>query len=104
MDPIATIRIKHAVQVLTTMLVDILRNTGSRTECVVNFQKEVWNLDASSDDFPELRVLRDLALELDYYKPDPAGRQQDGSYGDEPLEAKIDAAIRKLTEPNGSAA
>ena len=101
MDPNATIKVKHAVQILTTMLSDILKNPSSRPESVLNFQKEVWNLDASSEDFPEVRILRDLALDLDYYKPGPAGRQQDGScYGDEQLEIRIGVAIQRLTEPN----
>lgn len=101
MDPNAIIKIKNTVQILTTMLMEILRNPGTRGESVANFQKEVWNVDAPADDFPELRILRDLALRLDYYQPDPRKCQEDKSYyGDERLEAEIRAAIRQLTEPN----
>jgi len=103
MDPIATKKIKNSVQVLTTALMEILRNTGRRSEDVANFQKGVWNLDASGEEFPELRVLRDLALDLDYYRPGVTkGHGDSSTFGDDRLEAKIDAAIRKLTQPNRS--
>lgn len=82
------------------MLTEVLRNTESRRQRVASFQKEVWNLEPSSEDFPELRILRDLALDLDYYDPDPASRPADSArYGDPQLEAKIRSAIQKLTEP-----
>ena len=99
MDPNATTRVKHAVQVLTTMLMDISRTAESRREAVANFQKEVWNLTDSSADFPELRILRDLALELDYYQPDATVLKDNGRSGDQELEAKIGVVIKKLTEP-----
>ena len=103
MDPVAIIKTKHSIQVLTTMLMEILRDAGKRAERVTGFQKEVWNLDAPSEDFPQLRILRDLALDLDFYQPDPAKRREEGSaYGDEQLETKIRTAIRELTESNKS--
>jgi len=100
MDPSATSRIKHALQVLTTLLMEALRDTQNRGQTLADFQKEVWSLEGSSDEFPELRILRELALDLDYYDPDPTSRQTDTSkYGDPQLEAKIAVAIQKLTEP-----
>jgi hypothetical protein len=83
------------------MLLEILRDAGNRTERVASFQKEVWNLKALSEEFPQLRILRDLALDLDFYQPNPAKRREESSaYGDEQLESKIGAVVRELTEPN----
>ena len=100
MDTNPISKVRHSVQVLTTMLMDILRDRTNRQDSVAKFQKEVWKLDAPSDDFPELRILRDLALHLDYYRPDPLPPGSDSSrYGDQRLEAEIAVAIRKLSEP-----
>jgi hypothetical protein len=102
MDSQTLAKVKHSVQVLTTILMEVLRNVEGRRQSVVNFQKEVWNLHEPSENFPELRILRDLALSLDYYEPDPVIRQEDSSYyGDERLEIEIGAAVRKLTEGGG---
>jgi hypothetical protein len=50
MDPNTVKKIKNSVQVLTTVLMDILRNPATRSQSIANFQKEVWMVDASGEE------------------------------------------------------
>lgn len=71
----------------------ILSDKKNRKELIKTFQNQIWKDDDAND------LLRDLALDLDYYEPDENLRNEDPSYyGDEKLESEILEVLSKLKE------
>ena len=69
----------------------ILTDPLNRKKLIKEFQELVWN------DEDSIRILKDLAYDLDFYEPNEALRKQDHSYyDDERLEKEIRITIQKL--------
>ena len=79
------------------MLREALANPDRRAAIISGFQQRVWELNAVGPEAERVRVLKELAYDLDYYQPEPAARRENPSlFGDERLEQEILAALRKL--------
>lgn len=88
---------------LVSMLNHIVQRPQHRLHLIHQFQQLVWrSADTSeppdTDENAAAEVLLDLAHDLDFYEPDPAKRSESPAfYGDERLEAEVQAALAKLT-------
>lgn len=75
----------------------ILTDKSGRTRWLREFEALVWNTEEDIGNAQQDEVLRDLAVDLAYYEPDPQIRKEDPSFfGDDRLEAEITSALRKL--------
>lgn len=86
-----------AMQELIELLERAVDDRARRLEHVKRFQERVWaNKDLHPD--PEVvRVIRDLAYDLDLFEPDDRVRAEDVAlYGDARLEEEIRSVLRKL--------
>jgi hypothetical protein len=64
----------------------------------------VWDAPENPSAVRDWEVLRDLALDLDFYEPNEGSRAEDSSYfGDEQAEREIRAALGKLGAGKDSA-
>jgi hypothetical protein len=82
---------------LILMLSEALEKPLDRVELVKEFQKKVLEIDMEDEPDSLLEVLRDLALDLEYYEPNPEYRKEDSSfYGNERLEQEIKKALQKI--------
>ncbi len=91
-------QIKHLSDLLT-VLRKAISEQGERLAHITAFQEFVWeckgNLPGATA--AQTEVCRDLAMDLDYYQPDPSVRAGDPSlYGDERVITEIEDAVRKL--------
>ncbi len=83
------------------ILKNILLNKKERTSFIKSFQERVWNGEEFSSDERINEILRDLALNLDYYEPDKILRSESPSYyGDKRLESEITDAIKLINRTN----
>jgi len=85
---------------ITQMLRNILQFDGkARAEAIKNFQNAIWEPTPETDSQPWYDIANDLALDIDYYEPNPEWRRECFSfYGDEKLEEIINTALRDLRD------
>jgi hypothetical protein len=87
------------VQELVDLLVRALHDRPGRVEHVKRFQEAVWSTENLQAELENVRLLRDLAYDLDFYEPDDQARADSpASYGDARLEEEIRSALQQLTE------
>lgn len=84
-------------------LINLLNETLIETDIdkkkkmISEFQNEIWNNNILIEEDEISEILSELAIDLDYYEPNPEWRREDYSYfGDEKLEWKIKEAISKI--------
>ena len=80
-----------------TLLNEILleKDSEKKGKKVFEFTYLVLNGDTEKDEIDEL--LSELALDIDYYEPDPEVRRSEPCYiGDEKLEEEIKSALEKI--------
>lgn len=81
---------------LIELLVQALLLPKLRSHSIADFQRLVWE-NPGEKEGPMSQVFGDLAVDLDYYEPEPSKRSEHPSYyGDERLEVEIRAALTKL--------
>src|SRR5260370_36405753 len=86
---------------LVALLKLALSNRAERVSAIKAFQNYVFD---TSTPVPgaaaeQWETLNDLAVDLDYYEPDPVDRREDPSYyGDQRVEVEITEALQKLGE------
>jgi len=75
------------------ILYKILDSNGSLRESIIkDFQNTIWNEESVADDELD-EILSDLAMDLDFYEPNPEYRKEHFSYyGDE----KLDDLLMKM--------
>jgi hypothetical protein len=79
------------------LLIEALRDRESRPQLISDFQALIWNCSEPAEPDGPLEILRDLALDLDYYVQDPEKRREDASYyGDERFEEEIRLVLGNL--------
>ena len=82
---------------LIELLVQALLLPELRSDLISDFQRLVWEDPEEEKEGTMSEVFGDLAIDLDYYEPDPGKRSEHPSYyGDERLEVEIRAALNKL--------
>jgi hypothetical protein len=89
-------RISDLISLLRVALVD----PNSRQLAIKTFQDNVWHRQSMISGGAEEQwdVLNDLALDLDYYEPNPSLRKGQ-FYGDAKLVLEITTALQKLDNP-----
>lgn len=81
------------------ILKNILSNKKERTSLIKSFQERVWNGEEFNSDERINEILRDLALDLDYYEPDKILRSESPSYyGDKRLESEVTDVIFRINK------
>ena len=86
---------------LVALLRLALSNRAERVSTIKAFQKYVFDTGAPvpGATAEQWETLNDLAVDLDYYEPDPVDRREDTSYyGDQRVEVEITEALQKLGE------
>jgi hypothetical protein len=86
---------------LVALLRLALSNRAERVSAIRLFQNYVFDtsvpIPGATDE--QWEALNDLAVDLDYYEPDPVNRREDPSYyGDQRVEVEITEALQKLGE------
>jgi hypothetical protein len=90
---------------LLTLLRLALSDRNERKAKIRAFQDYVWARASPITGATEEQwdILNNLALDLDYYEPDPVARVEDGAYYDDSrLESEITETLRILTEDEGN--
>jgi len=79
------------VETLIKILSEAAADRARLVPTIAEFQRVMWGDEAEG---PEniLEVLRDLAIDLDYYEPNPAWRAEDPSFVDD------DEAVKRIRE------
>ncbi len=86
------------ISVLIKILENIISNDRNRLEKISEFQRIIWNSDFKCSELQE-EILGDLALDLDYYEPNPIWRAEDPSYyGEKRLFEEINSALEGLNK------
>lgn len=86
-----------SLEPILTLLVNALLHPELRVQLIQAFQKSVWQPSEISENDRVEEILKDLALDLDYYVLDPDKRREDPSYyGDERVEEEIRSSLKKL--------
>lgn len=84
---------------LKQLLLEVLKDTPNRAGLIKEFQLSIWNLQNAEPDAPEFVILSELALDLDYYEPDPVIRRETSEYYDEErLKREITNSLEKLAK------
>jgi hypothetical protein len=84
---------------LVALLRLALSNRAERVPAIRAFQNYIFNTSAPipGATAEQWETLSDLAVDLDYYEPDPVDRREDPSYyGDQRAEVEITEALEKL--------
>lgn len=82
---------------LINILKGILNSDSIEIEIINRFQREIWEIDDETEKGSKLDILRDLAIDLEYYVPDPNIRREDFSYyGDDRAREEIKIALGKI--------
>ena len=82
---------------LINLLYEILGRTINKRDLIVEFQRKISDYEPSKEEYKIYNLLNDLALDLDYYEPNPEWRKEDPSfYGDDKLEEEIRTALEKI--------
>ena len=82
---------------LINLLEQILSDRAQRAEHVKQLQQIVWNTINLHPDSEVIRILRDLAYDLDFFEPDDQVRADDPAlYGDARLEEEIRSTLERL--------
>ena len=82
---------------LVELLIQALMFPRLRNDSIRDFQKLVSDDQEEEKEGTASEVFADLAIDLDYYEPDPVKRSEDPSYfDDERLEEEIRKALAKL--------
>jgi hypothetical protein len=90
---------KPLLRVPLGILNDTLKYPENRPQLISKFLTSLRNAPESSKQGLEWKILSELALDLEYYEPDPRIRSEDSSYyGDERAEEEIKAALKSLKE------
>lgn len=82
---------------LIALLQEALREPSTRRESIRRFQEIVWGTPENGVEDEVWALLGDLAVDLDYYEPNP--RQQGQApqfFGDKEVERILRAALQKL--------
>src|SRR5215831_16630388 len=83
---------------LIELLIEALMFPRMRKDSIRDFQRLVSDDQEKEKAGTASEVFGDLAIDLDYYEPDPIKRSEDPSYfGDERLEEELRAALDKLS-------
>ncbi len=82
---------------LIELLIQALLFPTQRKDLIRDFQRLISEDQEEEKEGTASEVFGDLAIDLDFYEPDPTKRSEDPSYyGDERLEEEIRAAFNKL--------
>lgn len=84
---------------LVALLRLALSNRAKRVPAIKAFQNYIFNssLPIPGATAEQWEALSDLAVDLDYYEPDPIARREDPSYyGDQRVEVEIAEALEKI--------
>ncbi len=95
-----TLKIESLVDIIA-LLELALSNQKERVSAIKAVQNCIWDTETpiSGATTEQWENLNDLALDLDYYEPNPVYRLGDPSfYGDQRLEVEIVETLRKLRE------
>lgn len=88
-----------SVDAILALLIEALHSSRARNAAIEQFQTIVWEWQTPPIDIGQQAydILADLAVDLDYFEPDPFRRVESASYyGDERLEEEIRTALRRL--------
>jgi hypothetical protein len=84
---------------LVRLLLAALEEPANRLALVSRFQTIVWDSAVPFGNEGVDEILHDLAVDLDYYEPNPEWRSEDPSfYGDARFKAEVGSALTKLAE------
>lgn len=87
------------VQELIELLGRVIEDRARRITHVKRFQEIVWSSENLHADPEIVRILRDLAYDLDFFEPNDQVRAEDPSlYGDARLEEEIRSVLEKLRQ------
>jgi hypothetical protein len=82
---------------LVRLLAEALVDTENCKDRIAEFQRLVWDCEGPIGSPTIDAVLSDLAMDLDYYEPNPTWRSEDPSYyGEKRLKLEIEQALDKL--------
>ena len=84
------------VDAIANLLREAIADSRRLRATIAEVQRLVWAEKVDGTE-KEKAVLADLALDLDYFEPDPAARKEDASFfGEERAISEIRAALEKL--------
>jgi len=88
-----------SIDALLELLIKMMREPATRKASVKQFQALVWACPKASMGTDTYDAVADLALDLDFFEPDPFLRR-DGPdyYGHERLEVEVQTTLRRLEQ------
>ncbi|HUA64604.1 MAG TPA: hypothetical protein VME24_02075, partial [Alphaproteobacteria bacterium] len=85
------------IEKIQLLLKDITKDPSQKRQTIKEFQDEIWS--CPDEESQIIRILRDLAHDLDYFEADPIKRSEDPSfYGEEQLAIEINKALQTIEE------